>query len=357
MKKIKVLIADDSALMRRLLTEILSQDPDIDVVGAVSDAYKAREQIKKLDPDVLTLDIEMPKMDGISFLERLMRLRPMPVVMISAMTEKGADITMKALMLGAVDFISKPKMDIENGLSQYGDMIREKVKTAAKSQFSRKAELAERAGSNRTLTHSSHYDIIGIGASTGGVEAINKLLRELPTGLPPIVIAQHIPPVFSASFANRLDSELKIDVTEAKDNEKLLPGHVYVAPGDQHLLVAKQGKDHIARLSNKGPVNRHIPSVEVLFISIAECIGARSIGIMLTGMGNDGALGLLQMKETGATTIAQDEASSVVWGMPREAIEIGAASHVLALEKMPAKIVNLCDQPNREGDRSDSTRS
>ncbi len=357
MKKIKVLIADDSALMRRLLTEILSQDPDIDVVGAVSDAYKAREQIKKLDPDVLTLDIEMPKMDGISFLERLMRLRPMPVVMISAMTEKGADITMKALMLGAVDFISKPKMDIENSLGQYGDMIREKVKTAAKSQFSRKAELADRAGTTRTLTHSGDYDIIGIGASTGGVEAINKLLRELPTGLPPIVITQHIPPVFSASFANRLNTELKIDVTEAKDNEKLLPGHVYVAPGDQHLLVAKRGKDLVARLSNKGPVNRHMPSVEVLFLSIAECVGARSIGIMLTGMGNDGAIGLLRMKETGATTIAQDEESSVVWGMPREAVEIGAANHVLALEKMPAKIVNLCDQPISEGDRSGSTRS
>lgn len=356
MKKIKVLIADDSALMRRLLTEILSQDPEIDVVGAVSDAYKAREQIKKLDPDVLTLDIEMPKMDGISFLERLMRLRPMPVVMISTMTEQGADITMKALMLGAVDFISKPKIDIENSLGQYSELIREKVKTAAQSQFSRKAGNSERPATAKALTRASNIDLIGIGASTGGVEAINKLLRELPEGLPPIVITQHIPPVFSASFANRLNSELTLTVCEARDSEKLLPGHVYVAPGDQHLLVARRGKEYIARLSSKGPVNRHMPSVEVLFMSIAESAGSRAMGIMLTGMGNDGAIGLLKMKDTGSTTIAQDEASSVVWGMPREAIEIGAVNHVLALEKMPAKIVSLCDQQNNEGDRRGSTR-
>lgn len=355
MNQIKVLIADDSALMRKLLTEILSADPAIQVVGAVSDAYKAREEIKRLNPDVLTLDIEMPKMDGISFLERLMRLRPMPVVMISAMTEKGADITMKALMLGAVDFISKPKIDIRNNLAQYSNLIREKVKTAAASQLNRSAEPG-RANPKRKLSKSNSVDLISIGASTGGVEAIHTLLRELPTGLPPIVITQHIPPVFSASFANQLNNELSLEVTEAADGMRLLTGYVYIAPGDQHLVVTHNGENYVSELNNQEPVNRHKPSVEVLFNSVARHAAKKAIGILLTGMGDDGASGLLRMKEAGATTIAQDKASSIVWGMPREAIELGAADYILPLNLIPPKIITLCEQTTKGGAQRGITR-
>lgn len=355
MKKVRVLIADDSALMRQLLSEILSQDPDIEVVGTVSDAYKARAEIKRLDPDVLTLDIEMPKMDGISFLEKVMRLRPMPVVMISAMTEKGADITMKALMLGAVDFISKPKVDIEKGLVEYGDLIREKVKTAASSSLGRSKKEAGRAASAAGSSHKQArkqgaIDIIAIGASTGGVEAIHDLLSQMPGNLPPIVITQHIPPVFSASFARRLNEQLPMSVTEASAGMKLESGKVYVAPGDQHLVVTREAGQYVARLDQRGPVNRHMPAVDVLFDSVAATAGHRAIGILLTGMGSDGALGLQKMHNLGAETIAQDKESSVVWGMPREAIELGAANYVLHLNKINQQVVKLCNAHNKIGE-------
>ena len=362
MKKVRVLIADDSALMRQLLSEILGQDPDIEVVGTVSDAFKAREEIKRLDPDVLTLDIEMPKMDGISFLEKIMRLRPMPVVMISAMTEKGADITMKALMLGAVDFISKPKVDIEKGLAEYADMIREKVKTAAGSSLGRYPSESSRPASVAGASHKQarkqgRIDMIAIGASTGGVEAIHDLLGSMPTDLPPIVITQHIPPVFSASFARRLDDQLPLDVIEARAGQKLAPGKVYVAPGDQHLVIARDGTGYVTRLDNRGPVNRHMPAVDVLFNSVADCAGHRAIGILLTGMGSDGALGLQKMHSLGAETIAQDKTSSVVWGMPREAIERGAANYVLPLNKIGEKVVKLCKAHNKGESRGGSKAS
>lgn len=341
MKAVKVLVADDSALMRKLLTDILNQDPMIEVVGAVGDAYKAREEIKRLNPDVLTLDVEMPRMDGISFLERLMRLRPMPVVMISAMTQKGADTTMKALMLGAVDFISKPRIDVENNLVQYGDIICEKVKTAAASRPDRKANSTSPARAETAVSRSKHCSIIAIGASTGGVETIHKLLSGLPRGLPPIVIAQHIPPVFSQSFAQRLNEQIPLNVHEAQEGQQLEHGSVYIAPGDRHLIVAASDNGYRARLDGRAPVNRHMPSVEVLLRSVAETVGKQAIGIMLTGMGSDGARGLLDMRNKGANTIAQDQHSSVVWGMPREAIELGAAKFVLPLDKIPAKIVYL----------------
>lgn len=355
MNKIRVLIADDSALMRKLLAEILDQDPEIEVVGAVSDAFKAREEIKRLDPDVLTLDIEMPKMDGISFLEKLMRLRPMPVVMISAMTEKGADITMKALMLGAVDFISKPKVDIENSLGQYSVLIRDKVKAAASSRLgSRPVEesyLEPRRLQSSTIKGTRQYSVIGIGASTGGVEAVHSLLASVPEGLPPIVITQHIPPVFSASFARRLDEQVPVVVSEAEDGQEMLPGHAYVAPGDRHLLVVREGPKYFTRLSDDLPVNRHKPSVDVLFNSLAASAGDRAIGILLTGMGSDGAKGLLNLKSQGSMTIAQDRDSSTVWGMPREAIEMDAAQSVLALGKIAARIIALCDPGSEKGER------
>lgn len=360
MNKIKVLIADDSALMRKLLSDILNQDPAIEVVGAVGDAYKAREEIKRLNPDVLTLDVEMPRMDGISFLERLMRLRPMPVVMISAMTQQGADTTMKALMLGAVDFISKPRIDVENNLIQYGDLICEKVKTAAESRLNRSnvsPSSPSTKKSSGTVPKSASCSIIAIGASTGGVETIHQLLSDLPVGLPPIVIAQHIPPVFSKSFASRLDAQVDLNVCEVDAGQKLEHGGVYIAPGDKHLIVRKSGGNYVADLDDHAPVNRHMPSVEVLFDSVAQAAGRRAIGIMLTGMGNDGARGLLNMHNKGALTIAQDQHSSVVWGMPREAIELGAAEHIVALNKIPAVIVAHCDNKLTKGELDGRSRT
>ena len=352
MKRIKVLIADDSALMRRLLTEIISKDPEFEVVGAVSDAYKAREQIKKLNPDVLTLDVEMPKMDGISFLEKLMRLRPMPVVMISAITQKGADVTMKALMLGAVDFVTKPKVDIENNLNEYADTIRSKLKAAATSGLSQRRW----ENCDHTLTpprlqsrtnNGAGYGVIAVGASTGGVETIHALLARLPDNLPPIVIAQHIPPVFSASFAQRLNKQLNISVCEAQNDMLILPGHVYVAPGDQHLEIVRNGTDLRCQLNHGALVNRHKPSVDVLFNSVVNVLGANAVGVLLTGMGDDGARGLLALRDAGAETITQDRNSSIVWGMPRAATEIGAARYVLPLDKINGKLADLCAQKEK----------
>lgn len=359
--KVRVLIADDSALMRKLLAEILNGDPDIEVVGAVGDAYKAREEIKRLNPDVLTLDVEMPRMDGISFLEKIMRLRPMPVVMISAMTEKGADITMKALMLGAVDFISKPKIELESGLIEYAEIIRDKVKTAAGSKPTRRqaarSPRKQEASASRSGTLSGRYELVALGASTGGVETIHSLVQKLPGQFPPIVITQHIPPVFSASFAQRLNDQVQLTACEAKHGQPLLPGHIYVAPGDQHLLVARQNGQLVARLKNDKPVNRHMPSVDVLFNSVAESVGKKAIGVILTGMGDDGARGLLNLKNQGAMTIAQDKNSCVIWGMPREAVEIGAAQVVLPLKSISERLVAFCSGDTVKGEASGEVES
>ena len=354
---IKVLIVDDSALVRQLLTEILNQAPGIEVVGTASDPYVAREKIKKLNPDVLTLDVEMPRMDGITFLGNLMRLRPMPVVMVSSLTEQGADVTLRALENGAVDYVSKPKLDVAHGLQEYSEEIVEKVKMAASAKVSalsssrstaaagkvgRKlcadAVLAKSAGKKHFRTTDR---IIGIGASTGGTEAIKDVLRELPPDMPGIVITQHIPEAFSGPFAERVNSLSQLTVMEATDGQQILPGHAYIAPGNRHLIVKRDGARYVCELNDGEPVNRHKPSVDVMFRSLAQNVGPNAIGVLLTGMGDDGARGMGEMQEDGASTLVQDEKSSVVWGMPGEAVRRGVADEVFSLLDIPGRLLEL----------------
>ena len=341
-RKTKVLIIDDSALIRSMLTQLVNRQPDMIAVGAARDALAAREMIRNLDPDVLTLDVEMPLMDGVDFLERLMRLRPMPVVMVSTMTEAGAEVTLRALELGAVDFVAKPKLDVARGLAAASEEIVSKIRVAAAARVQKApaagarragpapASLGVRVGTEKLLI---------VGASTGGTEAIKELLLPMPPDAPGIVIVQHMPAGFTRSFAMRLDALCRIRVKEAEHGERILPGHAYIAPGDRHLLVTRSGANYMTALSDDGPVNRHCPSVEVLFRSAARCVGANAIGIMLTGMGKDGAAAMLEMKHAGAWNIAQDEASSVVFGMPREAIEAGAVDEVLPLCSIAERVL------------------
>jgi len=357
MDKIKVLIVDDSALVRQVLTEIFANDPAIDVVGTAVDPLAAREKIKQLNPDVLTLDVEMPKMDGITFLSNIMRLRPMPVVMISSLTEQGADITFQALEIGAVDFVAKPKIDVKQGMSEYAEIIIEKVKAASKAKVRTReitteprseTAVPERHSADAVIEKSfnkKHFNstekIVAIGASTGGTEAIKDVLMSLPADMPGIVITQHIPEQFSGPFASRMNSCCAMEVCEAVDGQQILPGHVYIAPGSHHLIVERSGARYICKLSEGPPVNRHRPSVDVLFRSVAQNAGTNAVGVILTGMGNDGAAGLKELQELGAPTIAQDENTSVVWGMPGEAVKLGAADTVMPLEKIGGKIMNL----------------
>lgn len=337
---IKVLVVDDSALIRKMLTEMLGSDPDIEVVGAAHDPYHARELIKQLNPDVLTLDVEMPRMDGVTFLSNLMRLRPMPVVMISSLTEQGADITLQALDLGALDFVTKPKLDVARQLEVYAEDVVAKVKSASRARVrAYDPERAERILAKRHSTGSlAKYDLthklIAIGASTGGTEAIREVLESLPSDGPAVVITQHIPHAFSAPFAARLDKSCAMRVCHAEDGQQILPGHAYVAPGHLHMTVERSGARYICRLHDTEPVNRHKPSVDVMFDSVATNLGANAVGMMLTGMGADGARGLLAMREAGAKTFAQDEKTCVVWGMPGEAVKIGAVDTVLPLDKL-----------------------
>ncbi len=362
MKPIRVLIVDDSALVRQVLTEILGADPRFEVVDTAKDPYVAREKIKQLNPDVLTLDVEMPRMDGVTFLRNLMRLRPMPVVMISSLTEQGADITLQALELGAVDFVSKPKIGVAQGLEEYADTIRDKVAMAAgvdvqpmADRLARRRPPAEpdlpavdpKLSADAVIARSGRRNfrttekIIAIGASTGGTEAIREVLEGLPADAPGIVITQHIPAAFSGPFAARMDRHSAMTVCEAQDGQQILPGHVYIAPGDRHLLVERSGARYLCRLNDGPPVNRHKPSVDVLFRSVAEHVGPNAIGALLTGMGDDGARGLLEMRENGAPTVIQDERTSVVWGMPGEAAKIGAADTELPLEKIARHLLKL----------------
>jgi two-component system chemotaxis response regulator CheB len=343
-KRIKVLIVDDSALVRRLLTEMLSSDPGITVLGAAHDAYDAREKIKALNPDVLTLDVEMPRMDGLTFLRNLMRLRPMPVIMVSSLTDKGAEVTLDALSIGAVDYLSKPKIDLAATLSDYKDELIGKVKAAASARLrSPSADVAvvKRAPQRQLRTTER---IIAIGASTGGTEAIKDVLLHMPPDTPGIVITQHIPKLFSGAFARRMDSVCQLSVCEAEDGQQVLRGHAYIAPGDMHLLLVKDGARYVCRLDDGPPVNRHKPSVDVLFRSVAQTAGRNAIGVILTGMGKDGAVGLREMREAGSRTIAQDEATSIVWGMPGEAVSVGAAADVLPLGDICARILALADE-------------
>jgi two-component system chemotaxis response regulator CheB len=341
---IKVLIVDDSALIRGVMKEIISAQPDMEVVGAAPDPLVARDLIKQTNPDVLTLDVEMPKMDGLDFLERLMRLRPMPVLMVSSLTERGSEITLRALELGAVDYITKPKMSIQSGMLEYAELIAEKIRIAARARVrATPPPLAQGQGraalaSVRNPLISSEKLII-IGASTGGTEAIKEFLIQLPSDSPGVLITQHMPEGFTRSFANRLDKLCKISVKEAEGGERVLPGHAYLAPGHSHLKLVRSGANYMTQLDDGPPVNRHRPSVDVLFESAAHAAGKNAVGVILTGMGKDGAAGMLKMKEAGAYTLAQDEATCVVFGMPREAIAIGAAHDVGPLSELPGRVM------------------
>lgn len=346
-------MVDDSALVRSLLAEIINRQHDMECVGAANDPLVARELIRELNPDVITLDIEMPKMDGIDFLGRLMRLRPMPVLMISTLTERGADVTMKALELGAVDFVSKPRIGVADGLAELSVHIVEKIRIAATAHVKRvdvalsSFALAARVAAQtrvpiQSIGRVSTEKLVCIGASTGGTEAIKEILTQLPADSPGVVITQHMPPGFTTSFAARLNSLCQITVQEAVNGERILPGHAYIAPGGKQFHVGRSGANYVAIVEDGELVNRHRPSVEVLFKSAAAVVGRNAFGIMLTGMGNDGAAAMREMKDAGSYNYVQDEASCVVFGMPREAILRGAADEVLPLSGIaPALLVKL----------------
>ena len=341
--KTKVLVIDDSALIRSLLTEMINEQKDMEVVGAAPDPIVAREMIKQLNPDVLTLDVEMPRMDGLDFLEKLMRLRPMPVLMVSTLTERGSEITMRALELGAIDFVTKPKTSITSGMLEYTELITDKIRIASKAriatlQRSAKPQVDGPVQASLKNPLISSEKLLIIGASTGGTEAIKSFLLQMPSDCPGILITQHMPAGFTKSFANRLNSICKISVKEAIDGERILPGHAYIAPGDQHLLLARSGANYVTKLSDAAPVSRHKPSVDVLFDSAAEYAGKNAIGVIMTGMGKDGAAGMAKMKHAGAYNFAQDEASCVVFGMPREAIAHGGVEEVLPLTDLPKAV-------------------
>jgi two-component system, chemotaxis family, protein-glutamate methylesterase/glutaminase len=352
-QKIKVLCVDDSALIRSLMTEIINGQPDMEVVATAPDPLVARELIKQHNPDVLTLDVEMPRMDGLDFLEKLMRLRPMPVVMVSSLTERGSEITLRALELGAVDFVTKPRVGIRDGMLEYSEKLADKVRAAARARVRQAAPVAHHpAGGGAhpaaaAVAHAPLFNnplvstekLIIVGASTGGTEAIREVLVPLPPDAPAVLIAQHMPPGFTKSFAQRLNGLCRITVKEAEHGERVLPGHAYIAPGHAHLLLARSGANYIAHLSDEPPVNRHRPSVDVLFRSAAQHAGKNAIGVILTGMGRDGAAGLLDMRRAGAHTFAQDEASCIVFGMPREAIALGAADDISPLADMSRRVM------------------
>jgi two-component system chemotaxis response regulator CheB len=348
-KKISVLCVDDSALVRGLMTEIINSQPDMEVVATAPDPLVARDLIKKHNPDVLTLDVEMPRMDGLDFLEKLMRLRPMPVLMVSSLTERGSEITLRALELGAVDFVTKPKLGIRDGLLEYTEIIADKLRAAARARP--RALSAAPPAPKEVLRSplSSSEKLVIIGASTGGTEAIRHVLQPMPPDSPAILITQHMPAGFTRSFAQRLDSLCSLTVREATHGERVLPGHVYLAPGGEfHMRLGRSGANYVVELDPAEPVNRHRPSVDVLFHSVAVSAGRNAVGVILTGMGKDGAAGLLEMKRAGARTLAQDEASCVVFGMPREAIALGAADEVVALDGISERILaNAGDRGHR----------
>lgn len=370
MKKISVLVVDDSQLVRQMLTEMLNSDAEIEVIATAEDPFDAREKIKALKPDVLTLDVEMPKMDGVTFLRNLMRLHPLPVVMVSSLTERGADVTLQALELGAIEFVTKPKVNIGGSLADYAQEIIAKVKMAARvsvSSIEKQVETVEARVTSPALVKPSNTNagvppklsadvilkasgtaaqtttqpLIAIGASTGGTEAIREVLTNLPAHTPAIVITQHIPAAFSGPFAKRMDSLSAMTVHEAEDGQVILPGHVYIAPGSHHLLVEVVSGKLICRLNDGLAVNRHKPSVDVMFRSVAQVVGKHAVGVLLTGMGDDGARGLKELQEIGAKTLAQDEKTSVVWGMPGAAVKLEAADFVVGLPEVASKLLSL----------------
>lgn len=339
---IKVLIVDDSALIRKVLTTVFEKSPNIEVVGTASDPYIARDKIKLLNPDVITLDIEMPRMDGITFLRNLMRLRPVPVVMISTLTQKGAPATLAAMESGAVDYVGKPSADNPEQLIEYADDIIEKVKMASVANISRLELQASRSPLEAKPVGrigSRSDKLIAIGASTGGTEALREMLMMMPADSPPIVVTQHIPPVFSTSFAKRLNEALTLTVHEAHDGDKIMSGHVYIAPGGQQMSVYKRAGFYYCKVFDGERVNLHKPSVEVLFDSVAKEAGKKAIGVMLTGMGADGADAMLRMKEAGSYNIVQDEATCVVWGMPGAVVGVKGHDKILPLDRIAQEIV------------------
>lgn len=341
--KVRVLVVDDSALMRQLLSSMMQSDRGIEVVGAAPDPLVARQMIKDLNPDVVTLDVEMPNMDGISFLEKIMKLRPMPVLMISSLTQEGAEATLQALELGAVDYIAKPKVDLQQGLAEKQAEIVEKVKIAAKARVRSRAAAARTAAPARPRAGFSTTErIVAIGASTGGVEALREVLCGLPADSPAVVVTQHMPAGFTTRFAERLNTLAQVTVQEAADGQRILPGHVYIAPGNWHLEVARTGANYTCRLNDGPLVSGHRPSVDVLFRSVATSARGNATGVILTGMGKDGAEGLKQMRAAGAATIGQNEATCIVYGMPKAAAALGATEIELPIEKVAGAILDRC---------------
>jgi two-component system chemotaxis response regulator CheB len=340
---IKVLVVDDSALIRSLLSEIINQTPDLELVGAAPDAFVAKDMVMQFQPDVITLDIEMPKVDGLTFLDRLMKARPTPVIMISTLTENGADATLYSLELGAIDFIAKPKINVATGIGEYQQEIVDKIRIASRVKLRKRASHPSNAAAI-PIQYSGTETIVGIGASTGGTEAIRQVLERLSPAFPATVITQHMPPNFTKSFAKRLDGLCAINVHEAKHGERILAGNAYIAPGDKHMEIVKSGADYKIRLVDGPLVSGHKPAVDVMFESLAKVAGKNAIATLLTGMGKDGAKGLLAMYKAGAITMAQDEETSVVWGMPKAAVEIGATKHIFPLHNMSNALTKAAEQ-------------
>ncbi|MGJ5181938.1 protein-glutamate methylesterase/protein-glutamine glutaminase [Bradyrhizobium oligotrophicum] len=351
MSPIRVLIVDDSAFVRQVLTDVMSSDPGIHVVGAAPNPIVARDMIKTLNPDVLTLDIEMPRMDGLAFLDKIMALRPMPVLMISSLTQKGADTAVRALEMGAFDCVAKPVVGLVEGLPALRSEIVGKIKAAAAAKVRPRAGGPVRPVHRPGVSYNSSEKIIAIGASTGGVEALQQVLTALPSDAPATVITQHMPASFTASFASRLNQLCAVTVKQAESGERVLPGHVYIAPGGSHLELARNGANYVCRVHDEPAVSGHRPSVDVLFRSVAHAAAANAIGVILTGMGRDGAVGLLEMRSAGAPTIGQDEASCVVYGMPKAARDCGAVEIELPLSKIADHVLKRCEALTARGVR------
>ncbi len=341
---VNVLIVDDSALVRQIFQQELSKDPEITVVGAAPDPYVARDMVVKLRPDVVTLDIEMPRMDGITFLRKLMKYYPLPVIIVSSLTASGSELAMEAMQVGAVEVLCKP-----GAAYTVGDMSMElidKVKAAASVDIKKKAQLAnlvQTAPKSLKALAKTTNQILAIGSSTGGTVALEAILKRMPANSPGTVITQHMPQHFTKTFADRLNTVSQMSIKEAEDGDSVSPGTALIAPGNTHLLLRRSGARYFVNVKMGPLVNRHRPSVDVMFRSVSQTAGKNAIGVILTGMGGDGAKGLLEMKNTGAETIAQDEASCVVFGMPKVAIDLGAADHIVSLNKIPNEIMRILE--------------